>query len=512
VGARRPSRRVALLAGGVGLLLAAAAGGAAWSRRARAPEPAGPRTVAVVPFENLGNPADLYFADGVTEEIASRLARVPGLTVLGRASALGLRGSGKSPEEVARALGAAYVLRGSVRWARAPGADVGGATTVRIVPALVSVTSGAEVWGEPYQAPLTDVFRVQTEVADRVAGALQATLGADARPARIPATMSGGAEAIRVAPAAYDAYLLGRHYWRKRGATNLRRAVTEFRRAVALDSGFARAWAGYADAYSLLPSYRDTTVTPDAARQEAERAARRAITLAPADPQGYVALASALQTDYEFRGALAALDEALARDSTDATAHQRRMELLQALGRLPEAEAAGRRALALDPLAPVINHMFAWVLLGARRDDEAIRFWRRAVELEPATASVRAGLVMAYAELGRREEAEAALPAAGLPGPMPREMVRGIMDARAAERGRAALRDWRRAVPDRTTSYALLAWLYAGFREPDSALAMLRRGAAAREPLVVVLLDDRLFDFLRADPRWTALVGEIRGP
>jgi hypothetical protein len=91
-------------------------------------------------------------------------------------------------------------------------------------------------------------------------------------------------------------------------------------------------------------------------------------------------------------------------------------------------------------------------------------------------------------------------------------MLRGIMDPRAAERGRAALRDWRRAVPDRTTSYALLGWLYAGFREPDSALAMLRRGAAVREPLVVVLLDDRLFDFLRADPRWTALVGEIRGP
>jgi tetratricopeptide (TPR) repeat protein len=151
------------------------------------------------------------------------------------------------------------------------------------------------------------------------------------------------------------------------------------------------------------------------------------------------------------------------------------------------------------------------VLLPARRDDEAIRLWRRAVELEPERREFRAGLVTAYAEAGQREQAEAALPAAGFRGRLPLEMLRGVMDTGQRDQGRAALRAWRASVPDRGSTYALLAWLYAGLREPDSALAMMRRGAATREPLIVVLLDDRLFDFLRSDPRWAALVKDLRG-
>ena len=507
-------RRVAPLVGGAARLLVLA-GGAALYRGMREPEPAALRSVAVVPFENLGDAADVYFADGVTEEIASRLARVPGIIVLGRASALGLRGTGKSPEEVGQALGAAYVLRGTVRWARAaagaPGRTDSGGAMVRIVPALVNVASGAEVWGEPYQAPLIDVFRVQAEVAEHVAMALEATLGGSTSPRGGPMTLaSRGGPTDRVAPAAFDAYLLGRHYWRKRGLGNLRRATDEFRRAIALDSGFARAWAGFAATYSILANYGDTTLTAAEARREAEPAARRAIALAPDDAQGYIALASALQNDYEFRGALAALDQALARDSSDATAHQWRAEVLQALGRLPEAEAAGRRAVALDPLSAVINQALAWVMVASRRHDEAIRLFRRAVELEPERPDLRAALLTAYAETGRQAEAEAQLAAAGFPGRLALEMLRGVMDPRAADRGRAALRTWRATVPDRGR-YGLLAWMYAGFREADSTLVMMRRGAEERHAIIPVLLDDPFLDFLHDDPRWVELVEDIRG-
>ena len=505
--ARRAGGRGVLLAGAAALLLAAA-GGAAWYYRSRAAEPAAARTVAVVPFENLGNAADLYFADGVTEEIASRLARVPGLTVLGRASAIGLRGSGKSPQEIGRALGAAYVLRGSVRWARAEGAATAGAggTTVRIVPALVNVASGADVWGESYQAPLTDVFRVQAEVADRVAVALESALGAG------PTGAARGAPAAEpVAPAAFDAYLLGRFYWRKRGVDNLRRAVAEYRRAVALDSGFARAWAGYADTYSVLPGYGDTTLTAAAARREAEPAARRAIALDPADAQGYIALASVLQNDYDFRGALAALDQALARDPSDATAHQRRAEVLQALGRVPEAEAAGRRALALDPLSAVINHILAGILNTARRDEEAIRLWRRAVELEPAVPLYKTRLATTYAERGRLDEADAVAREAGDTSRVTREIRRGLADPRYRDEARAALAELRVQQPDRANRYGILARMYARLDMPDSAFAMLSRGAAARHPGVSSSLEDQVYDGLRDDPRWAEIVRAVRG-
>jgi tetratricopeptide (TPR) repeat protein len=376
----------------------------------------------------------------------------------------------------------------------------------------VNVASGAEVWGEPYQAPLTDVFRVQADVADRVAVALQTALGGSTGQPTSRVTLANRGDAERVAPAAYDAYLLGRSQWRKRGAPNLRRAATEFQRAIAFDSGFARAWAGYADAVSVLPGYGDTTRTASAARREAEPAARRAIALDPADAQGYVALASVLQNDYDFRGALAALDQAVARDPSDATAHQRRAEVLLALGRLPEAEAAGRRALALDPLAAVVNHALATVLLTAGRDDdEAIRLWRRAVALEPDVPLFRLLLVFAYVEQGRPAEAEAVAREGGDTSRVSRAIRRGLSDPAHRREALAAVAAWRAAVPDRVSGYTGLAWWYARLGVPDSALVMLRRGAAEREPAIPGLLDARSLRGLRTDPRWAEIVREVRG-
>jgi serine/threonine-protein kinase len=490
-------------------VLLALAGAAAWYDRAR--QPAADRMIAVLPFENLGNPADLYFADGVTEEIASRLARVPGLTVLGRASALGLRGSERSPREIGRVLGAEYVLRGSVRWARAgntDGGDVAG-TTVRIVPTLVRVSSGAEVWSEPYQAPLTDVFRLQAEMAERVALALGRAVGDGA--ARSGAqTAASLSSADQTTPAAFDAYVLGRFHWRKRGVESLRRAVAEFRRAIALDSTFARAWAGYADAYSLLPGYGDPTLSATEALRAAEPAARRAVALAPADPEGHIALASVLATDYDFPGALAALDAALARDPSHATAHHRRAEALLSLGRVQEAEAAGRRALALDPLAAAINNSLAYVRLAQRDHDQAIRLWRRAVALEPEERVWRGSLMIAYLVARRPAEAEAAARDFDS-SPLSRQIRRGLTDSTHAREARAALAAWRVTVPDRVMPAALLAWWYARLGVPDSAFALLRRGVAERDPVVPLTLETSLWDPLRPDPRWPALVEALRG-
>ena len=509
----RSRPRAALLAA-VAVLLLALAGAAVWYDRSQ--RSGADRMIAVLPFENLGNPADLYFADGVTEEIASRLARVPGLTVLGRASALGLRGSERSPREIGRALGAEYVLRGSVRWARTDGAasgdgaggDVAG-TTVRIVPTLVRVSSGAEVWSEPYQAPLTDVFRLQAEMAERVAVALGRAVGDGATPGVAPgaAPLASG---DRTTPAAFDAYVLGRHHWRKRGVESLRRAVAEFRRAIALDSTFARAWAGYADAYSMLPGYGDATLTATDALRAAEPAARRAVTLAPADPEGHVALASVLATDDDFPGALAALDAALARDPSHATAHQRRAEALLGMGRVQEAEAAGRRALALDPLAAAINNSLAYVRLAQRDEDEAIRLWRRAVALEPDEPVWRGSLMTAYLVARREAEAEAVAREFDTSHVF-QAIRRGLTDSTLAREGRAALAAWRVTAPDGVMPTGLLAWWYARLAMPDSAFASLRRGVAERDPLVPLTLETGLWDPLRQDPRWPAVVEALRG-
>jgi tetratricopeptide (TPR) repeat protein len=219
-----------------------------------------------------------------------------------------------------------------------------------------------------------------------------------------------------------------------------------------------------------------------------------------------------LQNDYDFRGALAALDQAVARDPSDATAHQRRAEVLLALGRLPEAEAAGRRALALDPLAAVVNHALATVLLTAGRDDdEAIRLWRRAVALEPDVPLFRLLLVFAYVELGRPAEAEAVAREGGDTSRVARAIRRGLGDPAHAREARAAVAAWRAAVPDRVSGYAALAWWYARLGSPDSALVMLRRGAAEREPGIPGVLESQSLRGLRTDPRWAEIVREVRG-
>ena len=504
-GARPRPRRLGARFAAAALVLLALVGATTWYLRTR--RPAGDRTVAVLPFENLGRPADLYFADGVTEEIASRLARVPGLTVLGRTSALGLRGSERSPREIGRALGAAYVLRGSVRWARADDANGAGAT-VRIVPTLVRVSSGAEVWSEPYQAPLTDVFRLQSEMAERVAAALGTAMRDGAAPgdAAGAGALAGG---DRTTPAAFDAYVLGRFHWRKRGVESLRRAVADFRRAIALDSNFARAWAGYADAYSMLPGYGDRTLSAAEALRTAEPAARRAVALAPADPESHIALASVLATDYDFPGALAALDAALARDPSNATAHQRRAEALLSLGRVPEAEAAARRALALDPLAAAINNTLAYVQLARRDHDEAIRLWRRAVALEPDERVWRGSLMIAYLVARRPAEAESSARYFDT-SRVTRTIRRGLTDPSRAPDARAALGAWRAAAPDGVMPTGLLAWWYARLGVPDSAFALLERGMAERDPVVPLTLETSLWDPLRQDARWPVLVETLR--
>ena len=518
--ASRPRSRTTLFAAVIGVLLTLA-GATAWYGRTQSP--AADRTIAVLPFENLGNPTDVYFADGVTEEIASRLARAPELTVLGRASALGLRGSERSPREIGRALGAEYVLRGSVRWARVVGADGGDATgsdvagtSVRIVPTLVRVSSGAEIWSEPYQAAFTDVFRLQAEVAERVAIALgtavtgSAVVGitrTDAAAIETGAAMGGSGRT----PAAFDAYVLGRFHWRKRGVENLRLAVADFRRAIDHDSTFARAWAGYADALSMLPGYGDVTLTAAEALRAAEPAARRAVALAPTDPEGHIALASVLLTGYDFRGALTALDAALALDPSHATAHQRRGESLLALGRMQEAEAAGRKALALDPLSAVINNALAYVYLGRRDNDEAIRLWRRAVALEPDVYVWRASLMIAYLVARRAADAEAVANSFDT-SHVSREIRRGLTDSTYAPQARTALATWRRTVPDRSEiPTALLAWWYARLGARDSALVLVRRAVAERDPVFPMTLESSLWDPLRQDARWGALIDSLRG-
>ncbi len=253
-----------------------------WIRSRGVAEPAGPGTaklLAVLPFENLGDASDEYFADGITDEVRGKLATLPGLQVIAGSSAGQYKRSTKTPQQIAQELGVQYLLIGKIRWEKGGG----GQSRVRVSPELVQVAGGAPPttkWQQPFDASLTDVFQVQADIAGRVARALDVALGASVQQQL--------AEKPTQNLASYDAYLKGvEAYSLGTNPASLRQSLGYFEQSVALDTTFAVAWARLSQAGSLL----NGVATPSPAVAARSRvAAERALTLAPDRPEGHVAL------------------------------------------------------------------------------------------------------------------------------------------------------------------------------------------------------------------------------
>jgi len=389
----------------------------AWRRtHAGASESAGPKVLAVLPLENLGESADAYFADGVANEVRTKLAKIGGLEVIARGSSAEYRRTTKRPQEIARELGADYLLTATVQWEKVPG----GTSRVRVSPELVDVSPGhapSTRWGDQFDAALTDVFQVQADIATKVASALNVALGDSAR------------RELAAKPtenlAAYDAYLKGEAASEAMAATDpasLRRAIGLYEQAVALDSSFVPAWAQLARARADL--YSQSTPLPQLAH-DAEFATHRAQGLGPNRPEAYQALGDYLAsipldnqqalTAYEaglklapnhveLLGAAALTDGALGRwdaavprlqraaalDPRSANAARRLALALLLLRRYAPADSAADRALALAPTNPRMIEHKAMVAL-ARGDLRAAQTVVRA-----GLAGVEAATLLAY--------------------------------------------------------------------------------------------------------------------
>ena len=273
----RPRRRPVsppIVAGIAAALVAAVLGGILWwaHREGSTKGEASVKRVAVLPFENLGDSANAYFVDGITNEVRGKLSQIAGLAVIARASSNEYRKTTKAPQQIARELGADYLLSATVQWDNTPGRP----SRVRVSPELVQVEPGAAPttkWQRGFDAALIDVFQVQADIAGKVASALNVALGDSARhelAAKPTANL-----------AAYDAYLKGDAASQGMGVgdpANLRRAIGFYEQAVALDSAFIPAWAQLARARAYL--YANGTPTPELGAQ-ARQAAERAQALGP---------------------------------------------------------------------------------------------------------------------------------------------------------------------------------------------------------------------------------------
>jgi eukaryotic-like serine/threonine-protein kinase len=356
------------------------------------------RVVAVLPFENLGDSADAYFSDGVADEVRTKLTQVSGLVVIARGSSIQYRGTTKRPAEIARELGADYLLTGTVRWEKAAGA----ASRVRVSPELVEAHPGQTErtrWGQQFDASLTNVFQVQADIATKVADALGVALADSVR--------AGLEEQPTANLEAYDAFLKGESVsggMSRSDPPSLQRALSHYQRAVALDSSFVAAWAQLSIAYSLL--YVNLVPEAEWAR-EAGAAAERAQRLGPSRPESFFALGR-----YQFL-VLGDDDRALATLKSGLELAPSNVSLVGAIssierkrGNWDAALALCERAAALDPRSSLAASRLALALLSLRRYPQAETAQRRAEVLAPTNLTIiEQGAQLALAQ-GDRARAE----------------------------------------------------------------------------------------------------------
>ena len=328
------------------------------------PESSGNR-VAVLPFANMSpDPADEYFADGMTEELIDRLAQVKSLKVIARTSVMKYKGSQKGALEVGKELGIGALIEGSVRKA---------GNRVRVTVQLINAGTEEHLWSSHYDKNLDDIFAVQSEIAEKVAGELKVQL------------LDSEKKTLEKKPTrditAYTFYLKGRYLWNERNKESLEKAIKYFEEAIRMDSRFALAYAGLADSYIVLMDHGHlprSEVFP-----KAKEAAKKALELDETLAEAHTSLATILGREWDWRGAEEEYAKALGINPNYATAHHWYSIHLLDTGRVDEAIRELKIAEELDPLSPMIHAYAGNVYLCARKYDIALAEFDKALELDP---------------------------------------------------------------------------------------------------------------------------------
>jgi len=460
-------------------------------RPVRATEPGRPAitSLAVLPLENLsGDPTQDYFADGVTEALIGHLARIRALRVVSRTSVMRFKGTQRSLPDIARALNVDAVIEGSVHRT---------GDRVRISIQLIHAPTDTHLWAREYERELTDVLKLQGEVARAVAEEIRIQVTPEER-----ARMSS---AISVDPAAHQEYLVGRYHLWRYNEENLKQAIAHFERATQIDPKYAAAYAGLSHAWWARGVYGP--MGPKVAESPSRAAARKALELDVGLAEAYVVQADLKRLyDWDWTGSENSAKRALALDPNDVHAHYTYALLLCQLGRFPEAIAHMESADQLDPLAPAIQMNFARILYRARRFDDALRRLDRAMELEPGIEGVHTLFGDIYEQMGLYEKALAAHQKIDAPG-KPWRVVR--INARLGRHDEA-----RRMLEDLSGRKAprleLAAAAYAALGDKDEAFKLLfamQRGDGFNYVKV-----DPPFDSLHSDPRWQVLLRRMNLP
>jgi TolB-like protein/Flp pilus assembly protein TadD len=455
------------------------------------------KSIAVLPFDNLSrDPDNAYFTEGVQDEILTRLAKVADLKVISRTSTQQFKSAPEDLPRIARQLGVAHVLEGSVQRAN---------DQIRVNVQLINALTDAHLWAETFDRKLTDIFAVESEIAKTIADTLQAKLSGSEQHA-IAARPTENTEA-------HQFYLKGRFFWNKRTGNDLKKSIDYFQQAIRVDPNYALAYAGVADAYVFLPGY--TAGTPQDCYPKAMAAAKKALELDDTLAEAHTALALALwYYDFDFSQANREFQRAIELNPNYATAHQQYgNNTLSALGRFDDAIAEGKQAVELDPLSLVINSDLGVDYFFARRYDEAIARLHKTLEMD-------SGYYFAHVMLGQTLEMKSAPDAAIAEYQKARALnddpsVLGML-ARAyglsgnKTEAKKILNQLRELSTQRYVAAYSFALVYLGLGDKEEALRWLEQSYQDRAGSDVGWIRvDPLMDPLRDDPRFEALAEKI---
>jgi adenylate cyclase len=455
--------------------------------------------VAVLPFANISHdPADEYFADGMTEEIISSVSKTKGLRVIARTSVMRYKGASKAVADIGRELNVGSILEGSVRKA---------GDKIRISVQFIETSNEEPHWSHTYDRQISDVFAIQSEIAQKVAEALRQHVLGEPRGREVGQATSN--------MEAYTNYLRGRQFWNKRTETDLKKAVGFFETALKIDENYAQAYAGLADSYAALALLE--FMAPHEAYPKAKEAAGQALALDPDLAEARTSLGLIrFQYDWDWDEAERELSTAIEINPNYAPAHHFFADYLKAMDRFEEAITEIEKARELDPLSLAINTGVGHVLYLSRQYDKAIEEYRRAVELDPSFMATHVWFGRPYLEKGMFAEAIAELETAvRLSGESTLALAmlgHGLASARRDAEAEQILEKLKERSKGQYVPSYWIAVIYNGFKDKEQTMDWLWKAFEERSSWLVWSNVEPRFDWLRNAPEFASLIEAMKFP
>jgi eukaryotic-like serine/threonine-protein kinase len=452
------------------------------------------KTIAVLPFNNLSeDKGDEYFSDGITEDILTQLSKIADLNVISRTTMMQYKSTKKPLKEIGKELNAGVILEGSIRHS---------GNRVRIASQLIDAETDRHLWAETYDREMQDVFAIQSDVAKAIAVALKAKFS-PAEKERIEKKQTENTEA-------YQLYLKGRFYWNKRTVPDLQKSIEYFNQAIEKDPNYALAYAGLANSYVILPAFG---LSAREHYQKAQQAATKALEFDSTLAEVHTVLGNIKENQYDLTNAESEYKRAIELNPSYPTAHQWYGSLLVTLGRFNDAIAEAKRAVELDPLSLIINYNLGVTFYYMRQYNQAIDQCNKGIELDPTFpwSYYPRGLV---AEVqGKLDEAIKDYQKARLHSHNDPTTLGDIGRcwARAGRKDDASktIRELREYLKQGySVSYAI-ANVYYGLGDTEKTFEWLERSIRDREGSIMDISSNPIWDNLRSDPRFIALLKKI---